>query len=181
MRSQPGNRSARRKRRARRTTAAIALLAVALAVGCAGEGEDVAAGTTTTTIAGAGPSLAQIQAQTFTPSCALSSCHDDVTRAAGLRLSSAQVSYDALVDVASTCAARVFVVPGDPDASYLLHKIGDGPAPCGALMPATLPSLDPDEVADIRAWIENGAAAPAEAANVAAVSTTTSSTMADEE
>ena len=158
-----------------------AALALTLAVGCAGEGEDVVVATTSTTIGGGGPSLAQIQAQTFSPSCAMSPCHDDVTRAAGLRLTNAQISYDALVDVVSTCASRVLVVPGDPDSSYLLHKLGDGPAPCGGLMPAGQPSLDLDEIAVIRAWIENGAEPPAGSANVAAVSTTTSSTLVDEE
>src|SRR5688572_26305496 len=128
-----------RSRPSDRLAAAAVALALA-ACGCAGEGEDVAAGTTTTTIGGAGPSLAQIQAQTFGPSCALSGCHDDVTRAAGLRLTSAQVSFDALVEVISTCASRVLVVPGDPDASYLLHKLGDGPPPCGTLMPLGSPT-----------------------------------------
>jgi len=155
---------------------ALTVVALALAAGCAGEGEDMATGTTTTTLGGGGVSLAQIQADTFTPSCATSTCHDDVTRAAGLRLSSAQISYDALVDVTSSCASRVLVVEGDPDNSYLLHKLGDGPLPCGQIMPAGQPSLDPDRIADIRAWIEAGAAAPAGAGMRAGSTTTNSST-----
>jgi hypothetical protein len=156
-------------------------VAVTLACGCAGEGEDDGpVASTTTTLVGAAPTLAQIQTEVFTPSCATLGCHDDVTRAAGLRLSSAQVSYDDLVGVASSCASRILVVAGDPDASYLLHKLGDGPAPCGTIMPAGSPTLDSALIADIRAWIADGAPAPAASSNTAAVSTTTSSTLGED-
>ena len=156
------------------------MCALICAVGCAGEGGGGGGATTTlpsttTTLAGA-PTLDEIQASIFTPTCATGGCHDDVTRAAALRLTTAEDSYDDLVDVVSTCAARVRVVPGDPDASYLLHKLGDGPTPCGGLMPSNAPALSADELQDIRDWIEAGAAPPQGSALRAESSTTSSST-----
>lgn len=63
-----------------------------------------------------------------------------------------------------------FVVPGDPARSYLLYKLtlentnGYDATACGRAMPADqngvdvpLVQLDPDAVAKIRTWIEEGA------------------------
>lgn len=63
-----------------------------------------------------------------------------------------------------------FVVPGDPDASFLVYKIGGGGQhdpdgrSCRQLMPSredgkSLMDLDPDAVATIRTWIAEGARA----------------------
>jgi hypothetical protein len=155
------------------------MCALVCAIGCAGEGGGGGATTTlpstTTTLVGA-PTLDDIQADVFTPTCATGGCHDDVTRAGTLRLTTAEDSYDELVDVVSTCASRIRVVPGDPDASYLLHKLGDGPAPCGTVMPINAPALSAAELQDIRDWIAAGAAPPAGSALRAEGSTTSSST-----
>ena len=64
-----------------------------------------------------------------------------------------------------------FVVPGDPSRSFLLYKLtmqntnNYDAAACGRAMPADangrgtpLVDLDPDAVAAIRTWIEEGAA-----------------------
>jgi hypothetical protein len=61
-----------------------------------------------------------------------------------------------------------FVVPGDPDASFLVFKIGGGGdlsptgQECRSMMPSradkkSLADLDPDAVANIRQWIIEGA------------------------
>ncbi len=54
------------------------------------------------------------------------------------------------------------VQPGDPEASFLMNKIGDpdalDPATAGGHMPLNLAPLTADELADLRAWIDAGAA-----------------------
>jgi hypothetical protein len=49
------------------------------------------------------------------------------------------------------------VVPGDPDASYLLEKLGDNPR-SGTQMPLLRDPLSEEEVALIATWIAEGAA-----------------------
>jgi len=127
--------------------------------GCAGEGGPIPPPTTTLP----GVDLAQIQTEIFEESCALSGCHSAGSRQGNLDLSSAATSHAELVDVVSECAGKILVVPGDPDASYLLHKVGDGPEPCGTLMPQLLPPLTAGQIQLIRDWIEDGAEPPAAA------------------
>jgi hypothetical protein len=71
-------------------------------------------------------------------------------------------SYDALISQPSleTCGG-IRVVPGNPDASYLLHKVSDA-TPCDGLrMPRggniIAPPLSATEIATIRSWIAAGA------------------------
>lgn len=169
---------------------AVALAACVLAGACAGEGPGplavtttTVAGATTTTLPGGATTLNELQADIFTPSCATGGCHDDVTRAGTLRLTSAENSFNELVGVTSTCASRVRVIPSDPDASYLLHKLGDGPGPCGAIMPIGAPTLSAGDLARIREWIAAGAQAPsamvAQRVSSTTASSSTSSTLSE--
>jgi len=127
----------------------IALIVAAGLGGCAGDSSGI--------VAGGGVGLDQIQNEIFTPTCATAGCHDALIQAGGLDLSSADDSYNGMVGVASTCAGRIHVVAGDSATSYLLDKLGDGLAPCGALMPLALPALTADELQLIRDWIDDGA------------------------
>jgi len=131
--------------------------------GCAGEGSGPGPATTTTTNPGFA-SIEEVQNQIFTPTCAFSGCHNTASRQGNLDLSSAAISHGQLVGVVSECAGLTRVVPGDPDSSYLLHKVGDGPEPCGTLMPQLLPPLTAEQIALIRSWIEGGAQPPPAAA-----------------
>lgn len=84
--------------------------------------------------------------------------------------------YSALVNrPAANAGGMLLVVPGQPDASYLMHKAAGtldaialcetgGRAACGDPMPppaSRFPTLTPDELAALRAWIEAGAPGPA--------------------
>ncbi|MEZ4464303.1 MAG: c-type cytochrome domain-containing protein [bacterium] len=93
------------------------------------------------------PELAEIQARTLTPSCAVAgACHAAEGRAGGLDLSSAAASYEGLV-------ASGRVQPGSPACSELVHRI-DG---AGALlMPPGAPLSEAARCA-IRQWIHAGA------------------------
>src|SRR5688500_2185542 len=92
------------------------------------------------------------------PSC--SSCHNPnggAFRSVGLDLSTAG-SYDSLVGVVSRQKAGVLrVAPGDPDNSYLLHKLEVRTDIIGGRMPLRGPFLSDGQIAIIRRWIETGA------------------------
>ena len=100
-------------------------------------------------------SFASIQSHVFTPVCSV--CHAGGSAPQGLRLDAGN-SYAMLVGVSSAQAPSVQrVAPGDPDNSYLVHKV-EGNASVGARMPLGGPYLDANTVAVIREWISNGAA-----------------------
>jgi hypothetical protein len=77
----------------------------------------------------------------------------------GLDLTGA-AAYGLLVDVPSTGKpSAIRVVPGNPDASYLIQKLEGAPGIVGERMPQTGgPFLTRGQIAIIRRWIELGAA-----------------------
>lgn len=106
---------------------------------------------------GLDPRLSVIQDEVFTPSCALSSCHDAGGPEAMMDLSSAAASHANTVDVTGSLAEVVRVIPGDPDGSLLVQAIeGTAPAPINR-MPVGL-VLEDEKIDVIRQWIEDGAA-----------------------
>lgn len=122
------------------------------------QGGDFEAPFTITSPGAMGPTLDQIQANVFTPICA--GCHTGPagdTLPSGMDLSDADASFMNLVGVASVEEPSLSrVAPGDPDNSYLVHKI-EGTASTGGRMPLGLPPLDPAVIDDIRQWIADGA------------------------
>ena len=90
----------------------------------------------------------------FDESCATVGCHDNVTMASNLNLLSPGVETRVL-NVNATgvgCEARILVVAGDPNGSYLFDKILGTIGICGSRMP--LLSILPDgDVEVIREWI----------------------------
>jgi mono/diheme cytochrome c family protein len=120
------------------------------------------------TIAGPTPALtptfSSIQRDIFAapdatgrPAC--SGCHTSVNRtpAGGLNLTG-DLAYDQLVNAPSvrkTGATRV--VPGDPENSYIIHKIEGQPGIVGSRMPLNGPYLSDGQIRIIKRWIETGA------------------------
>jgi hypothetical protein len=85
-------------------------------------------------------------------------CH--VSGAAGqLEMPDAERAYANLVHAQGreACAGRTLVAPGAPQASALYQKVS-GEELCGAHMPLGRSPLNPEEIALIRRWIEEGAA-----------------------
>ncbi len=120
-------------------------------------GGDFSAQFTITTPVVLGPTLDQIQAVVFTPSCATAGCHTGGSPVAGLNLSDADTSFMALVNVMSQQQGGVLrVAPMLPDDSYLIRKLEGTAGISGGQMPpgATLsqPTIDV-----IRQWITDGA------------------------
>jgi hypothetical protein len=106
------------------------------------------------------PRLSAIQVAVFTPSCAgFVACHDDVTPAGELNLL-ADVAHAQLVERHATMApSSMLVLPGDPDASFLVAKLrGELAADQGDPMPWGNPPLTPGVMAQIEEWIARGAA-----------------------
>ncbi len=100
------------------------------------------------------PTLADIQANVFTPDCATAGCHAGASPAGGLNLEDGN-SHAMLVGVASTGNMAVNrVEPGQPDNSYLVQRIEGTVTP---RMPLGGPSLSPEEISAIRQWILDGA------------------------
>ena len=90
---------------------------------------------------------------------ACTNCHTNVAGAPGgnLTLTNA-VAYDQLVNAASTGRPGLLRVrPGDPENSYLIHKLEGRSTIEGLRMPLNPPFLVQAQVDVIRQWIQNGA------------------------
>ena len=104
------------------------------------------------------PTLQSIQANIFGPICAQAGCHVGGSAQQGLMLDSVANSFQDLVGIASTEAPSLLRVdPGNPDSSYLVHKIEGRSTIVGAQMPLNQPGLSGPQITAIRSWIQNGA------------------------
>ena len=109
------------------------------------------------------PTFSSIQQEIFSsgdssgrPAC--TNCHNAIgSRFNGLDLTAA-VSYNNLVNVRSRVkAGAVRVIPGDPENSYLIHKLEGRSTIAGVRMPLNGPYLEAGQILVIRRWIEIGA------------------------
>jgi len=104
--------------------------------------------------------LSSIQDNIFTPSCALSGCHNSITAQAGLILEDGQ-SFSSLVDVMSTQSTSLNLVePDDSDMSYLLNKLLGTQIAAGGSgerMRKDVTPLTDAQIDVIMDWIDNGA------------------------
>lgn len=109
---------------------------------------------------GVQPTLQSIQNGVFTPTCGVSNCHTGggAQLPTSMNLTSSGSSYAALVGVASLESPGFQrVAPGNPNNSYLIHKLEGGPNIGGQRMPFGGAALDPATIGAIRQWIGNGA------------------------
>jgi methionine-rich copper-binding protein CopC len=139
----------------------VLLLAMDVA-GCAGNGVGIPSAD--------GPVTADfqsIQDNVFTPIC--TKCHIGLSAPEGLQLD-ADHAYNMLVGVPSVEQSSLLRVdPGNPDASYLVHKIEGASGIDGGQMPLGETPLPQATIDAIRQWITHGAQKPAVAAQVFAV------------
>jgi hypothetical protein len=107
---------------------------------------------------GAAFTFSRIQAEVFTPTCAKAGCHDAATASNDLVLEEGR-SYGDLVNRRSVGNGTLDrVEPGDPERSYLIHKLRGDPTITGGRMPLDGPPyLSPEQIAGIAAWIRAGA------------------------
>ena len=111
------------------------------------------------------PTFSSIQREIFSATdssgrAACTQCHTNVGRtpAMGLALNDGG-AHAALVGQASRSKpGAVLVVPGNPENSYLIHKLEGRDDIVGQRMPRTSgPFLTPGQISIIRRWIELGA------------------------
>jgi hypothetical protein len=111
------------------------------------------------------PTFASIQANIFEASdaagrAACIGCHTSTGRApsGGLNLNH-DVAYDQLVNVASRAkAGAIRVIPGDPENSYIVHKLEGRSGIVGRRMPFSgAPFLTDGQMLILKRWIAVGA------------------------
>jgi len=121
------------------------------------------------------PPLSDIQARIFNISCTFSSCHSVEGHKGELVLVAGQ-SRDNLLNVMATNPeakrlGKLRVVPGNPDASFMFHKVNrsgakfctaqqlldEDPTCEGEAMPSENERLPQQRVDAIRQWIADGA------------------------
>jgi hypothetical protein len=156
----------------------VLFLSAGCAAGCAGNGQGLDANGQPISPGGpsGGPVTADfqsIQDNVFTPIC--SQCHIGASAPEGLQLDAGH-SYNLLVGVPSAEQPSLLrVKAGDPDNSYMVHKIEGLAGISGGRMPLGETPLPQATIDAIRQWITNGAQnapAAAAAAQVFAVQTT---------
>ena len=103
-----------------------------------------------------GPNFSEIQANVFTPTCAVSGCHLGGAAPHGLQLDETN-SYMNLVGVASVEDLDFLRVEAlNPNDSYIIQKI-EGTASSGGRMPLNGSPLAASVIATMRQWITDGA------------------------
>ncbi len=101
--------------------------------------------------------LAAVQQQIFSPSCAITTCHNAASASGDLALTP-DLAEAELINVAPDVAAAadaglLRVTPGDPDQSLLYRKLV-GPRPeWGSRMPLNGACLPPEQLDLVRRWI----------------------------
>ena len=135
----------------------IALLSL-VGTACAGDGTGVDGGGGVN----GGPTLSADVQPILTANCALSGCHVGSDPQEGQNLSAGQ-TFSNVVNVASNELPTMDrVEPGQPDSSYLVHKIQGTHLQVGGSgdrMPLARSPLSQTEIDVIRAWIQAGAMA----------------------
>lgn len=97
--------------------------------------------------------LEQEVESTFAQSCALSGCHTAPAPQQGMNLSAGQF-YASTVGEASRGRPELQRVhPGQPDSSYLVHKIEGRSSIQGQRMPLGAEPLSEEEISTIKEWI----------------------------
>jgi hypothetical protein len=135
------------------------LLLAGCAAGCAGNGKGLDQNGQPISSGGSGGPITadfqSIQENVFTPIC--SKCHIGGGAPYGLQLDAAH-SYNLLVGVPSVeQPALLRVKMGDPDNSYMVHKIEGLQGITGGQMPLGETPLPQATIDAIRQWITNGA------------------------
>lgn len=107
---------------------------------------------------GLAPTTESVVANVFQPACGTSGCHSPPEPQQGLDLSSAEGIARTAIGRAPTLGTAslrypAIIVPGDPDASFLIAKVTLPGADEGVPMPPTEYMLTDEAVTTLRDWI----------------------------
>lgn len=137
----------------------VALLAAMAAAGCDEKLSSVAGPTPSLQ-----PTFSSIQRDIFEGAdssgrSACVSCHTAGSRTAGGLILDHEVAYDQCVNAPSRAkAGAIRVIPGDPENSYMIHKLEGTPGIAGKRMPLNGPPFLTDgQILIIKRWIAIGA------------------------
>ena len=107
------------------------------------------------------PLLSDIQFRVFDASCALSGCHNSVSRKGGLVLDDGQSLAEILnIPAANSKAAandKILVIPGDSANSFFFQKLFQPESGEGGEMPLGSRVVSDAAIEAIRLWIDAGA------------------------
>lgn len=104
------------------------------------------------------PTLASIQANIFSTTCAVSGCHGGAAAQQGMRLDPGFAFGNLVCARVPRDPSKIRVIPGDPDNSFIIQKLEGKPVPLlGDRMPQGGPYLPQATIDVIREWIANGA------------------------
>jgi hypothetical protein len=137
-------------------TAAILVVAVTACSGGGGSPSPTAP-SPTVSLATLDPTFTNVKSQVLTSRC--TSCHSAGSAASSGRLNlESSSAYANLVNVASVGRPAVLrVAPGNPDASYLIHKLDGRAGILGGRMPEGGPYLSTEQIDLVKRWIQAGA------------------------
>ncbi|MFN7989676.1 MAG: hypothetical protein U0529_19540 [Thermoanaerobaculia bacterium] len=97
----------------------------------------------------------RVQAEVFTPSCALSGCHAGASPQQGMDLSAGR-SYGQVVNVRAVESTRLRIAPGDTAGSYLISKVNGDATITGSRMPLG-GALTSEQLTLLADWVRRGA------------------------
>ncbi len=127
---------------------------------CAGDGSMVGLMCTGGGSGAATPALSADVQPILTASCAVSGCHTGSSPAQSMSLSAGQTFANTVNRAALEAPNLARVCPGNPDESYLVHKVQGTQGTVGgsgARMPLGGQPLSQPQINTIRAWISAGA------------------------
>ena len=102
-------------------------------------------------------SFASVIQPIFTASCDGADCHiNNAQHPSALNLAAGK-AYTQLVNMTTPACGLKRVAPGDPSASYILHKLNGVDICDGERMPKDKAPLDAASIKSISDWICNGA------------------------
>lgn len=134
--------------------AAAAVCSLAFTLACAGDGSGLNGPDDTS------PTLSGDVQPILSTNCALSGCHAGASPAMGMNLGGGQAYANTVGIAAQEVPGMSRIAPGNPDQSYLVHKIQGTQATVqgsGQRMPLGAAPLTAAQIETIRRWITAGA------------------------
>jgi len=103
------------------------------------------------------PTLDSLQANLFTPNCAVSGCHSGSSAPLGLSLEAGNTFANLVSRASVQQPGKLRIQPGDAINSYLVQKVEGASGITGNRMPRDRARLDQALIDNLKLWINNGA------------------------
>jgi hypothetical protein len=102
------------------------------------------------------PTLDSLGPGLFESSCIFDTCHGNNDAAWGLRFTGGPdgIASAVLDEEAATCKGWMLIVPGEPEQSFLWHKVVEAEPECGDRMPRGIEPLPQSVIDCLTDWIK---------------------------